>query len=211
MFDSRLFKDLCNKVKKEEMFNGKKVQSKEQLYEIIAELCCTTPEQVKKWTFPNSRGPRDIRVLEKLEEIFGVEFVERTGKYPVKKCSEFTQKAILDIYRITCDLFSKVETEGEEIWWKIIDTMEKSRLVIPCVEYENLEKYLRDNLEDMIFNEEKVFPELFSEEYGMYNDEGDFCIHYEKNDEFLRKYFELLRKKENEFEEYMIKNFAAYF
>lgn len=210
MFRAELFSELCKRARDDEVFNGEPVFSKEEVYQKIAPLCYATPEQVKSWTLKNSKGPRDLVQLEKLEEIFGEELVDRNGKYPIKKYSELTQKAILSIYSIMCDFFLYDE-EREEFWWKVMDSMEKSRLIIPKEEYEKIEQYLRDNLEEMVFDKEKVFPELFSEEFGVYNEKGQFRIHYEKSKEFQDKYREIENQKEDAFKEFMMKNFAEYF
>lgn len=211
MFDSKLFSNLCDEAKKEGVFNGVRVYSKEDVYQEVAMLCNMSPETVRKWACENSKGPRDKQTLECLEEIFGKEFVEKNGKYPIKKYSEYAQKAILSIYSTMCDFFSCEEEEREEIWWKIIDNMEKSKLVIPSVEYNKIEKYLQENIEDLVFDEEKAFPGLFSEEFGTYDEEGRFCIHYEKNDEFIRKYLDTIKDKEKAFKEFMLENFSMYF
>lgn len=211
MFDSDLFKKLCDEAKKEGVFNGEAVYSKEDVYQEVAILCNMSPETVRKWACEGSKGPRDKQTLQCLEEIFGTELVKRTGKYPIKKCSEFTQKAILSIYSTMCDFFLYEDNEREEIWWKVMDNMEKSKLVIPSEEYDKIEKYLRENIEDMVFDEEKVFPELFSEEFGVYDEEGRFCVHYDKNDEFMRKYLNLVKDKETDFKEFMLENFSMYF
>ena len=60
MFRAELFSELCKRARDDEMFNGEKVFSKEEVYQKIAPLCYTTPEQVKSWTLKNSKGPRDL-------------------------------------------------------------------------------------------------------------------------------------------------------
>ncbi len=211
MFESKLFSELCDEAKKEEVFNGKPVHSKEEVYQEVAVLCNMSPETVRKWACEGSKGPRDKQTLERLEEIFGKEFVKRTGKYPIKKYSELTKQAILSIYSTMCDFFSCEDEEREEIWWKVMGDIEKSRLIIPSEEYEKIKKYLQDNLKDMVFDEEKAFPGLYSEEFGVCDEEGNFVVHYEKTNEFLSKYIKIVNDKEESFKEFMIKNFSEYF
>ena len=89
-----------------------------------------SPETVRKWACEVQKVHRDKQTLERLEEIFGKEFVKRTGKYPIKKYSELTKQAILSIYSTMCDFFSCEDEEREEIWWKVMGDIEKSRLII---------------------------------------------------------------------------------
>lgn len=59
MFESKLFSELCDEAKKEEVFNGKPVHSKEEVYQEVAVLCNMSPETVRKWACKGSKGPRD--------------------------------------------------------------------------------------------------------------------------------------------------------
>lgn len=211
MYDSVRFKEKCKEfVRGKREFLGKEVHSQQEVYEIIADKLCVQPSTVAKWTLPSYGGP-DKRKLKELEELIG----ESLWKIPVedrpKKYSDFAKQAILDIYAIVTEYFSSPDVEDEELYAEMMSKIEKRRLAIPKKDYDAIEEYLRMNVGDIVYNQETVFGELHSKEYGAYDESGVFVIKEGKEAAFLGRNFEIIFEKENEFQNFMMERFSELF
>ncbi len=63
----------------------------------------------------------------------------------------------------------------------------------------------------MYINQEAVFGELHSKEYGAYDESGAFVIKEGKEAAFLGRNFEIIFEKENEFQNFMMERFSELF
>lgn len=208
MFNYQKFSAICNEIKKVGNFKGQPVFSKTDVYGIIADELLISQETVRKWASKNSSGPRTKEMLEDLESVVREKLWEVKEVLLEKHYSEITKKAILDVYGYVNDYFNNMDCIDEECWVKTFAKIESLRLGIPDEDYEKIVNYLRDNIEDMIYDEEIVFAELHTEKYGHYDEKGVFVIDDDKFTAFMGKYFEILMKRQTDFQDFMISNYA---
>ena len=72
MFNVKVYKKALQKIKQEGIFNGKPVKSLEDIYRELEYFIPRSVETIKGWTRPKSNGPRDLDILQDLEQALGM-------------------------------------------------------------------------------------------------------------------------------------------
>ena len=204
-FDSERFSKICDEILKAGCFKEIPVFNKLDVCGVIADELHTSEGTVKKWTYKDSKGPRDKETAEALEKLLGVNLWNPNEKYPIKRYSMVTQNAIASIYELVEQYFAGNDYEDEDKWAQTMAEIRKFELSIPEEEYKKITDFLNENVADLVYDEE-TFAELHTEEYGEYCEDGSFSI--ADPTKFFARYFSIIMEKEEKFKNFMKENYA---
>lgn len=130
-FDSERFSKICDEILKAGCFKEIPVFNKLDVCGVIADELHTSEGTVKKWTYKDSKGPRDKETAEALEKLLGVNLWNPNEKYPIKRYSMVTQNAIASIYELVEQYFAGNDYEDEDKWAQTMAEIRKFELSIP--------------------------------------------------------------------------------
>lgn len=208
MWNSKLFNETCNKIVKEQgAFEGELVSSKEFLYVKIADALNVSNELVKKWTQSKSKGPREQDTLKKLEDLLGIELWDYSDcKIPYVKYSESCKRSIQKCYDILKDYLHSDEVENESNYAQMRLEIDKHKISIPDDIFKQIINFIDEKIEPIIYDYEKVFASLHTEEYGYTDDSGVFHVKGEKEFiQILGKRIQIIMDIEGQLDEFVMK------
>lgn len=186
-WDEKKYKIILDTIKNNGSLNGKPVKSKEDIYEIIKENIFVSIETAKSWGRLFSSGPKDEKTIRDLEKLLGVEinsFNTSVEKDPIIdmsdiKLSDFNKQAIYKMYELMKDYLHD-EYDNEETFNNMWSEVQKLQLIVPDEVYKKVSDFIDNSLAPIVYEQEKVFSNCFTDEIGYYTEEGSWKIRDEE-------------------------------
>lgn len=186
-WDVKKYKIILDTIKNNGSLNGKPVKSKEDIYEIIKENIFVSTETAKSWSRPFSTGPKDEETTRNLEKLLGVEINsfdtsaenETNTDMSDIKISDFNKQAIYKMYELMKDYLHD-EYDNEETFNNMWSEVQKLQLIVPDEVYKKVSDFIDNTLAPIVYEQEKVFSNCFTDEIGYYTEEGSWKIRDEE-------------------------------
>lgn len=161
-FNNKLFRNLiAYQTKTQKEFKEHYIAKKQDMYDILADLCGVEPDTVRSWTKPN-KAPNPYS-LEKLEEALGVNpgfftisdnnenFKANTNnKENREMISDFTKNHIMRLNQLIREYFKELDISDEEKYCALEDNIDDIRIALPKCVYEAAKNYIHSNLSDFV-------------------------------------------------------------
>ena len=213
-FSSKKFRDAIDSAFEQGKLGDEEISSKQDIYEYIEKNLFRSNETIRKWASPKSNGPKEPQDIKKLEEIFGVSLRQENGETSVSVSSDFVKSNILNAYSIIKDYLMSEEPENEECFIKMCNSIEKMKISFPDSLYEQIQNFIKNNLQPMVYDYETVFHEEHSEEYGEWGEDGTFIIKGPDCKYYFMKMMEIhiktIMEIEQKFDDFAIKYMRPY-
>lgn len=162
-FNNNLFRQiLAHLAKNTRELDGKYFRNRQELYQILSEVCYVQPETVRSWTrIGKSPNPTS---LDRLEQVLNVEpgffavsedttlstMDEYRGtKEKIKMVSDFTKNKIFEVHECIIAYFEDINESDErldKLWWAI----ERFRIALPNDVYDAVKTFLQEDLADFV-------------------------------------------------------------
>lgn len=191
-WDVMKYKKVLNQIKEDGSLDGTPINSKEEIYDIIAEKIYVNRETAKSWTRPTSTGPKDQEMVRDLEKLLGIECdslsfetkKEETPKMEVKVLSDVNKRAIFKIYELMKDYLHSDDVDDEDCFSHMWSEVEKHSILVPDELYTKISDFMDNNLAPIIYEREKTYAACYTDEIGHYNDKGIWEV---ESEEALKK------------------------
>lgn len=190
-WDVKKYKSILSAIKINGTFNGESVKSLEDIYDIISRSINVSFDTAKSWGRPTSTGPKDEAVLRDLEKLLGVGInsfssTAETGTMTDMsdiKLSDFNKQAIYKMYELMKNYLHD-EYDNEETFSKMWSEIQKLQLIVPDELYMKVSDFIDNNLAPIVYDTKQTFSNCFTDEIGIYNNEGIWQI---RNEEALKQ------------------------
>lgn len=190
-WDVKKYKSILSAIKINGTFNGRSVNSLEDIYDIISQSINVSIDTAKSWGRPTSTGPKDEDVLRDLEKLLGVKinsFSSTAEKETIPdmseiKLSDFNKQAIYKMYDLMKNYLHD-EYDNEETFSTMWSEIQKLQLIVPDELYMKVSDFIDNNLAPIVYDTKQTFSNCFTDEIGFYNDEGIWQI---RNEETLKQ------------------------
>lgn len=161
-FNNKLFRNLiAYQTKTQKEFKEHYIAKKQDMYDILADLCGVEPDTVRSWTKPN-KAPNPYS-LEKLEEALGVNpgfftisdnnenfTINTNNKENREMISDFTKNHIMRLNQLIREYFKELDISDEEKYCALEDNIDDIRIALPKCVYEAAKNYIHSNLSDFV-------------------------------------------------------------
>lgn len=217
MWNVDLYKRMLVNAAREGNFNGRAVKNKEAIYRYLSAQLYVSYDTVKSWTRARSTGPGDKIVLSELEAMFNVKLTTKDKEEGItvmckEKYSDFVKQNIKQCYELVMDFVQEGEIEDEESYCKMRRQFDKMKVWVPREVYDKILDFIDTYLDSIIYGDDNIFSDMYTEELGYYDEEH--CFHL-RNEEatfkFTGMFFEKLIQLEKKLEELGMKELYPIF
>lgn len=201
------FKKTCEIIAKEQgIFLGKRVKSKEQLYDLLSEKLNLSRDVIKKWTQPNSKGPSNPTDLKNVEDLLGIKLWNYSDcRFPSIQYSEQCKHNTQKCYILLKDYLNSEDVEDESYYIKVRFEIDKLKIAIPDNIFSQIIEFIDKEIKPIIYNPEEVFASLYTEKYGVMGNDGTFHIKDESAlYQILGKHIEIIIDIEKKLDEFAL-------
>ncbi len=161
-FNNKLFRNfIAYQAKTQKEFKEHYIAKRQDMYDILSDLCGVEPDTVRSWTKPN-KAPNPYS-LEKLEEALGVNpgfftisddkenFRTNTNnKENREMISDFTKNYIMTLNQSMREYFKDLDISDEEKYCALEDSVDDIRIALPTGIYEAAKNYIHSHLSDFV-------------------------------------------------------------
>lgn len=186
MWNVKAYKKALNEIKENGMFNGKKVETLEEIYDELTNVVYRGRDAIKGWGRPSSNGPGEESIRLELERVlnvpegaFLISDTDRKKVESVRGLSELNKIAIFKCYTLMKDYLHDEAMEQEECFAQMYTMIEMQRVAIPDGVYEKIIIFIDKVLAPIIYERENTFAECYSEKIGFTNADGNWEVHNE--------------------------------
>lgn len=112
-----------------------------------------TGSTVYEWTKARSKGPREEWQIKKMEEFLGIKLCKEKGEIEMKNekmCSDLAKEKIFVVHEAVMDYLDEMD---EEAFWKMQNTLDRCKIVIPDHVYDVVQSFVHQYLEKDLFGE----------------------------------------------------------
>lgn len=109
-----------------------------------------------------------------------------------EKYSDFVKENILKAYKMLIDYIASDDVEDEEEYCNLRDELSKLQIAIPEEIFEKIEKCVDDFLDPIIYDYENFFAELYTEDFGYFDEDHVFHM---KSEAAIRAQAELYHER----------------
>lgn len=142
---------------------GKHIKSKSDFYELLSKKIFVSPETVRAWTRPGSKGPssENLKNLAECLEISPENFFCNSdcssnsieSEKEIFKMNDFIRNKIYELNREIIYYFSKIDISDEEKFYKLSLKTRVLCLALPQEVAQTIESYIAGTLEPFICDE----------------------------------------------------------
>lgn len=210
VWDAQKFKRILIKADKAHKVGNFEFEDKGELYDYLSKEISSAPNTIEYWKCKDSNGPQNLDTIKQLEEIFGVSLRREVDDYNedeerklMGKHSDFVKKQIHLAYREIKDYLHSEDIEDEDIYIKMRNRLDYLKISIPKDIYGKIVDFADEYLEPIIYENDKVFANFYTEDIGHMGDDGSF--HIDTKEQFLKLYgrfIEVIINIENKFDEF---------
>ena len=201
MWDSKKFSEILKGLRGKEWM-GEVITTKDQIYEIISDQLESEvyPETIKKWQGPNSKGPRNNEMIEKLEKILelpsgslGKKEEKNMTKPSIKVTTgltDFSKNAVFNCYSLMKDYLLGDEVESEDAFCKMDAEIDKYKICIPVHIFNSIKDFINERIAPIVYDPDTVFKNCYTDDIGTYDEESEtFVIKDEEGTMKMMMYF----------------------
>lgn len=149
-------------------------------------------------------------MLKDVENLLGLELWDYSDcMVPYTQYSDVSKMSIQKCYDILKDYLHSDDVENEECYVEMRMEIDKLKISIPNDIFQKIVEFIDKEIDPIIYESDKVFASLYTEEYGFMDGAGVFHIKGEEEfKQILGKHIEIMIGIENKLDEFAVSELA---
>jgi len=210
------YRSILEKIKKRnELFLGQQVTSKDDIYHVLADKLSYSFHTVKSWTRPRSNGPTP-EALENLENLLEIKFkglseksTEKKEEIYMKTLPNISHQALFEIYNLVKDYFRDEQMQEEDCFAQLWGNLDRYKIILPASIHKTIMDYIDTNIAPIIYEPEKTYPDCFTEKCGHHDKERNTFV-IDDIEEITKRFILTTIKLEEEFDQFFLETLTPH-
>lgn len=119
-----------------------------------------------------------------------------------KNYSNFVKTNVLNAYHLMMDYIQSEDIENEDTYITMRQQLNRLKVGIPHELYTKIETFANTELDPIIYEHDTFFAEMYSENFGFFDEENCFHVKEDAKFDFFDKYLKITLSVQNKLEDF---------